>query len=446
MSLPLDFAAHLLLALTPTVAGMPPSDVHSGKESTEHFVIRYRPGSRAGAAVDRTAHMVELEYAEIVEKLALEGRVDESEPFEIYLYDDVGELQEISGVKGAGGFATGREVHIPWDNDQTRKHEIVHIAVAAMESKGDERRNMFFADGLANAVLEYVHGIPVHSVAAYERKRGSLPTLEELTSHPDFYAYLRENPGLNGYDVGGSYFLYLLRTYGPRKVMDYYHGKPIKKALGRSLAKIEKSWHEHLDAFPVRPELETLLMQRRGDGGEFTEFGPPEKNMPADVLGDPKDRTSVLADVVATDEVGTWKLEKDAARGSNPSGGDWSHVEVSGPKRGDCVLRMRAKTGSSCWGLKLRYGAGCEAILLGQGAFIYTPEGGIAHTDRVRLKGDTEVEIVLRVRRGRAEMYVDGALVLEAELQLEPSQIGFGLVGGEATIREFEVRDLDSGG
>ncbi|MEM6572020.1 MAG: hypothetical protein AAF957_26630 [Planctomycetota bacterium] len=442
MSLPLFLATPLLLASLPATTTPPPSDVHSATQETEHFVLRYRPGSRAGASVDRTAFLVEQEYAEILHKLDIDGRVDESAPFELFLYDDVDELAEISGVEGTGGFSAGRESHFPWDNDQTRKHELVHIVVAAMERTGDEPRNMFFAEGLANAVLEYVHGVPVHAVAKYERQRGSLPPLKDLVAHDDFYAYLRANPGLNAYDVAASYFLHLLQTHEPRRVMDYYHGKSIKRALKTTLRAAEKGWHEHLDAFPMRPELETLMRRRRGDGGEFTVHGPPEKNMPADVLGDPEEWTSVLANVTATDEVGTWTIGKDEVKGANGSGGDWSHVEVPGTRHGDCVLRMRAKTGPSCWGVKLRYGAGCEAILLGQGAFIYTPEGGIAHTDRVRLKGNSEVDIVLRVRDGHAEMFLDGVLLLEADLKLERSRIGFGIVGGEATVLEFAVRDL----
>ncbi|MEM9379142.1 MAG: hypothetical protein AAGB93_04260 [Planctomycetota bacterium] len=442
MSLPLLVASPLLLAPLSSLPPAPPSDVHSATQETEHFVIRYRPGSRAGASVDRTAHLVEQEYAEIVRKLDIDGRVDESEPFELFLYDDVDELTEISGVQGTAGFSAGRESHVPWDNDQTRKHELVHIVVAAMERTGDEPRNMFFAEGLANAVLEYVHGVPVHAVAKYERQRGSLPALKTLVAHDDFYAYLRENPGLNAYDVAASYFLYLLRTYEPRRVMDYYHGKAAKKALGKSVRALERGWHAHLDAFVMRPELATLMRRRRGDGGEFTVHGPPTKDMPADVLGKPEEWSSVLAKVVATDEVGTWTLGKDEVKGANGSGGDWSHVEVPGSEHGDCVLRLRARTGPSCWGIKLRLGAGCEGMVLGQGAFIYTPRGGVAHTDRVRLKGNADVDLVLRVRDGQAELYVDGALLLEADVPQEPSPIGFGIVGGEATVTTFAVRDL----
>ncbi len=438
----------LSIALSFLLAPWLPADVGSsgthltGVQETEHFHVRYRPGSRAGASVDRTAALVELEYAEILEELGIAGKVDESEPFLLFLYDDLEELEEITGVGGTGGFSAGRESHAPWDNDQTRKHEVVHIVVAAMEPTGKEERNMFFAEGIANAVLEFVHGIPVHSVAAYERNRGSLPALRTLVEHPDFYTFLGEHPGLNAYDVAGSFFLYLLETHKPRKVMEYYHGKPIEKALGKSIERIEKGWHARLDAFPIRPALETLLRQRRGDGGEFTKLEPPPRDLPAEVLGAPEDWRSVLGELVATDEIGEWKLGGDIVTAHNSNGADWSHAEVPDATLGDCVLRLKAKTGGKCWGVKIRYGGGCEAILLGMGAFIYTPAGGIAFTDTLKLKANDEVDLILRVHGGHAEVWVNETFYLEADLALSPSPIGIGLVGGDATFTEFGVREL----
>lgn len=435
-----------LLSVPLGIESSPSQSVLSETQQTEHFMIRYRPGSRAGASVDRTAHLVELEYAEIMAKLELAGRVADKEPFVLYLYDNLPELAAITGVKGTGGYSSGRESHVPWDNDQTRRHELVHIVVAAMKSTGREKRNMFFAEGLANSVLEFVHGVPVHAVAAYELERKTLPKLGALTSHPDFYGFLRENPGLNAYDVGGSYFLYLLESHAPRKVMDYYHGLDIKAALGVSLEEAEAGWHARLDAFPMRPELRTLLSQRRGDGGDFTKRKQAvPQDLPAEVLGEDDSWTSVLLAGKAIDEVGTWTMGEDSFKGKNPSGSNWSHVEVPGEPHGDCVIRLRAKAGPECWGIKLRYGPACEALVLGQGAFIYTPKGGIAHTDSIRLKPGKPVDIALRVQNGHAEMYVQGNLLLEADLALEPSKIGFGLVGGTVTVKSFAVRDLTSG-
>ena len=446
--------AALCIAFTPTVAetslahprSIPRADELEGAEQTEHFIIRFRPGSRAAASIDRTAHVVEQDYAEIVRKLDLEGLVSLEAPFELCVYDDLAELAAVTGVTGTAGFSAGRTTHVPWDNDQTRKHELVHIVVAAMASTGEEERNMFFAEGLANAVLEYVHGIPVHSVAAYERKRGSLPDLETLATHTDFYAFLRENPGLNAYDVAASYFLFLLETHPPRKVMEYYHGRPIHEALEISLAEAEKRWHARLDDFPIRPGLETLLRQRRGDGGTFVERkGPrPPVALPPDLLGEESSWRDLLGTLQPSNDVGTWRVRPGPASCENASGGDWSHAMAEPDVHGDCVIRMRATTGPSCWGLKIRYGDHCEAMVLGQGAFIYTEKGGVAHTKKYRLKPNAEVELAMVVRGRKVELFVDGHPLLEADLALEPSVIGAGLVGGSATFDRFEVRSLSN--
>lgn len=412
-----------------------------GLETTEHFELHFRENSRAGAAVDRIAHLIEPEYARIVSTLGIRGMVEESEPFHLYLYDDLEELRTITGVSGTGGFSAGRESHMPWDNDQTRLHEVVHIVVAAMESTGDEERSLFFAEGIANAVLQFVHGIPVHSVAAYEKRRGSLPSLTDLTSHPDFYAFLGENPGLNAYDVAGSYFLFLLENYSPKKVMSYYHGKPIKKALGKSLARIEKDWHEHLDEFPVRPALLTLLQQRRGDGGEFSHVLSVEERLGPDLLGEPDQWRSLLSELRAVDEVGTWELGEDGATAKNDSGGDWTIAMAEGSKVGDCVLRAKVQTQGSCWGVKLRYGQSARLMVLGMGAFIYGPGGAAASTSAYKL-GDQEVDLVLHIAGGRAKGYVNGDLLLETDVPADKVEVGVGLVGGGAKFTSVSVREL----
>src|SRR5688572_7594431 len=90
-----------------------------GVEKTEHFTIRFRPGSRAAAAVDRIAVMAEREFATIAKALDLkpEGGL------ELHLYDDLAELVAVTRTRGNAGFSAGNTSHVPYDNDQTRFHE-----------------------------------------------------------------------------------------------------------------------------------------------------------------------------------------------------------------------------------------------------------------------------------------------------------------------------------
>jgi|GEM_PF-3423346 len=413
-------------------------------QATEHFEIHYRPGSRAGAAVDRTAYLAEKEYARIVSTLKIAGRVDESVPFHLFLYDDTTEMTSITEVEGTGGFSAGRESHIPYDNDQTRVHEMVHIVVAAMESTGDEERNMFFVEGLANAVLRFVHGVPVHAVAAHERRRGSLPPLATLTGAVDYYAYLRANPGFNGYDVGGSFMLYLLERFAPKRVMDYYHGKPAVKTLKKSLKKIEKDWHAFLDAYVLRPEVEILLKKRRGDEAEFTHLLSVEERLPADLLGSEEEWESVFDGLAAYDDTGTWELAEDSALGENLDGAKWSICENPAMKHASCAIRATIEVLGGCWGVQLRIGDQVQAMVLGQGVFIYhREEAGVAFSGDHTLQPGHKIDLILLVQSGKAQVWIDGDRVLEADTPNEARAVGIGIVGGKARFTGCRVKPLD---
>src|SRR5439155_2633952 len=108
-------------------------------------------------------------------------------PFVLWIYDDLWELQKATGTQGSGGFSGGNASHVPFDNDQTRLHELVHVVAYEWPKSGTEARSLFLAEGLANAVLEFVHGVHVHAVAAPYKTAGRLPALSQRADAPDFY-------------------------------------------------------------------------------------------------------------------------------------------------------------------------------------------------------------------------------------------------------------------
>ncbi len=177
-----------------------PEKTHTGSITTKHFDVLYRPNSRAGASAERTAAMAERELENICTAL----KIDNDGRYKLYLYDGVGELLAITKTQGNSGFSSDDAMHIPFDNDQTRFHEMVHVVAHRMPKTGKEPRNMFFVEGLANALLEYVHGNNVHAIAKFAKKNKRLPKLNEMTSQPDFYQWMRGRPKLNAYDVAAS--------------------------------------------------------------------------------------------------------------------------------------------------------------------------------------------------------------------------------------------------
>src|SRR5262245_1906224 len=107
-----------------------------GEEKTGHFTIRFRPGCRAAATVDRIAVLAEREFAAITKALDLkpEGGL------ELHIYDDLAELVAVTKTRGNAGFSAGNASHLPYDNDQTRFHEMVHLIACRIPKSGKEPR------------------------------------------------------------------------------------------------------------------------------------------------------------------------------------------------------------------------------------------------------------------------------------------------------------------
>ena len=408
---------------------------------TEHFCLHARPGSRAAAALDRVAWMIEDEYEALLTRMEWHGHVDERAPFHLFLYDDVDDLLHTTGTSGNAGFSTARESHIPWDNDQTRQHELVHIVAAAVPPTGEDSRNMFLVEGIANAFLRFVHGVPVHSVAAYELDRDSLPALSTLLSG-DFYTYLSRNPGFNGYDIGGSFVLFLLDTHGASATSQYYFGRTVFSAFGCPLEELELEWRTFLQAQELRPELRELLGERRGDGGDFANAtaGPA---LDSSILEPAQAWTPILAELELdrTEGGGQWARGGDGTSGETSSGADWSIVRTPTAAK-DTIVHAEFTAGESCWGVQVRIGKAVQAMLLGQGTFLYAEDQhGVAFSDRWKLVPGERYELFLRLRDRRAELWVNGEYRLQAEnLQGESGFVGVGVVGGSVEFTELRMR------
>jgi hypothetical protein len=405
----------------------------TGREETARFEIHFRPDSRAEAAVDRIAALVEGDLDRILAEL---GLAKFPHTIRLFLYDDVAELQRVTGVP-SGGHSGPLESHVPYDSDQTRVHELVHVVAEKFTETGAEPRNLFFAEGLANAVLRFVHDLPVDAVAAFHLERGELPALTEVHALTDFYAWLDQHPGVNGYDIAGSYMRYLLDEYGAAKVRRYYKGVPAKTAFGADLAKIEKGWHARLAAVTLRPGARSVLAER--SGVTAAQRDPAEAKLTAEILGPDSEWHPVPRDALADGEPGAWAAQGTLALSGQATQGDWCVARVSA-ELGDALVRCTLEPGDA-FGVQIQLGIGCQAMVLrGQGAFLYDEVGGIAHAPHVTL-GET-VEIVLRRQAGVASVWVDGVLVGEAKVDGTPARLGVGCVGGKARARDIRLRRL----
>jgi hypothetical protein len=417
--LPRTFLAALALVPGLLPAQQPAQKDWTGTETTPHFAIRFRPGSRAEASVDRVAALVEDDLARILRELGLK---DFAHRIDLWLYDDVEELQRVTTVKSAG-HSVPLASHVPHDNDQTRVHELVHVVAEKFPATGKEPRNLFFAEGLANAVLRFVTGVHVDAVASFHRRRGDLPDLATIHALPDFYGWIAQHPHVNAYDVAGSWMRFLLDRHGAAKVRAYYTGTPVAKAFGADLATLERQWHEHHDKTKLRPGTLELLSQRHGRTA--AERNPGGKALDDAALGD----------------AASWQKLADRALDGRATDGDWCIKAADPTELVDAIVRARAEPGNGCYGVRLDLGAECQALVLrGQGTFVYTPQGGIAHDGATQLNGP--LQIVLRRQQGRASIWIDKKLVVEADVKDDAAPFSVGCVGGPAKFTEVALRSL----
>lgn len=420
---------------SPAVAG-DEQRTHIGVHEARRVVVRYRPGSRAAASVERTAAAAERDHARIHELLDVkpEGRV------QLWIYDDVAELLTLTGTAGNAGFSSGDASHVPYDADPTRFHEMVHvIALRSIPKSGDEPRSLFFAEGLANALLEHVHGVHVHAPAKLYRMRKQLPPLAEMAGAPDFYAWQAARPGFNGYDVAASWMRFLIDTHGIAKTKRYYGGAPAKTAFGHDVPALEKAWLAALDAYVLRPEVETLLRQRHGEDAPFTRVVPAE--LPADLLGSPGDWKPLLGAALHPDAAPNWKSTDAGLVGARTDGtGAWTVCELGDDRYGDCVVRARVT--SAGVPVQVRLGDGNQAMLV-NGTFLYRGDSPAASAPHPALAAAPKsYDLAIVRRKGRVEVWVGGERILELAAADGASRPGVGVAGGSATFTDVRVRRL----
>lgn len=406
-------------------------ETHTGTLKTAHFTIRYRPGSRAGASVERTAAMAERELAHICKVLEIEN----DGQYVLRLYDGLPELHAITKTSGNAGFSAVDTMHIPYDNDQTRLHEMVHVVAYRLPKTGEEPRSLFFAEGLANAILVHVHGVPVHAVAKFARKHKRLPKLAVMTGG-DFYAWISRTRRGDAYDIAASWILYLLDTHGAAKVKRYYTGTPAQDAFGEPLAKLERAWHKALDAFVLRPEVETLLKKRGGEAAAFDVYPlTADARLPKELLGKPSDWKDITGQKLKGDG---WTRGPEGISGKSADA-NWVTCTLGTAKYKNCAVRAKVK--ATAVGVQLRLGPKFQGMFTNAGAFVFGASF-VAGNREEKFAGGREIDLLVVRRNGNMEVWVDGFLLVKGKADAGKALAGIGVAGGTATFREVRVRKL----
>ena len=109
---------------------------------------------------------------------------------------------------------------------------------------------------------------------------------------------------------------------------------------------------------------------------------------------------------------------------------------------GDCVVRARILTENVLGGVQLRLGAGCCAMLVGNGTFVWSNDRGIAMSPEETVRPTGEVDLTMVRKGGKLEVYVDGVLLTEGPVDATKHAVGIGFHCGQgrATARFSDVR------
>ena len=427
-------AAALAAGTRPTLAD---ADPLSGVVKTKRFEVRYRPGSRAGADAPRQAVAAERDLDRIAAALDCTPKG----PFVLRLYDDVEDLRVTTKVLGNEGFSANDTSHVPYAIDQTRLHELVHLVAHEWPTSGPEPRNMWYAEGLANAVLEFVHGVHVHAVAAHYARAGKLPTIAEMTGASDAYAWMREHPGFDAYDVAASWMRFLLDAHGTAKVKRYYTGTPAKSAFGMDVPAAEKAWRAMLAAYDLRPEVETLLRMREGD--PKAAFGGDPGGLPAAVTGTARDWPDLAGAERSPERPDAWRREKDALRGVNDAD-EWTACELGAATWTDAAVRARIRT-EGYTPVEVRFGPENRVLFVFNGVHLFRGDAGIAADAAFPLPDRSTTFDVVVARRGtHVDVWVDRRKVFSTDAGTEgPRRVGVGVHRGSAAFEDVRVRALE---
>jgi len=425
-------AAAALTLFAAALALADPKTTHTGSLRSSRVEVRYRPGSLAAATAEGALDAAERDLDRIGKTLDVKPKG----PFTLWLYDDVSELSAITGTNNNGGFTSGRDVNIPFGNAQTRLHELVHAVHSELPKAGDEPRNLFFNEGLANAVVEFVDGVHVHGVAAFYLKQGKLPALKEMTTG-DFYAFCFARPKFRSYDVAGSWMRFLLDRFGAAKLKQYATGATAAKAFGSELDALEKSWRDCVGKFPLRPETEALLRQ---GAGEAVNFEPYVKGLPPEIAGKPADWTPLLAETLGPTDAAKWNREGGVVAGTNPDP-EWTFCDFGATEYGDCAVRAKIKTQGFC-AVGVRIGDENRALLV-NGTFIYRGDTPVTSSQVAQMTPSrTDTDFVVVRRGAQLEIWIDGAKALTGPAVVGPARVGVGVALGSATFTDVRVRKL----
>jgi len=211
--------------------------------------------------------------------------------------------------------------------------------------------------------------------------------------------------------------------------------------MGKAWPGIE-AWLAALDGYAMAPEVAMLLRERAGEAAGFEVYElDPDKRIPAEILGKPKDWKALVGEKLAPRDKTAWERDGAALVGSG-TGDAWHVCELGSRKYRDCVVRARVKTENVLGGVQLQLGDGCCAPLVANGVFVYRNGTGTGMSAAARVPITGTVDLMMVRRGGRLEVWVDGFRLAEGPVDPDAAPVGIAVHSGTARFEDVRVREL----
>jgi hypothetical protein len=159
------------------------------------------------------------------------------------------------------------------------------------------------------------------------------------------------------------------------------------------------------------------------------------------VLGEPGEWKGLGDLALRPDDKANWSRDGGAIRGRSATAA-WSWCELGARKLGSCALRARVRAEPSCLGVQLRLGDSCQAMLVGNGTFLYEGARPAASVPQPKIRWSGDIDLLLVRRKHAIQVWIDGFLVLEHKGSSIDAPPGVGVALGSATFTDVRVRAL----
>jgi len=211
---------------------------------TEHFVIRYTPGSYAELFAQAVARDAEWHHHRICRDWGIQPEA----PTRLYLFRSRDEIERFTDHRSA--LVILRRVYIGYwaALESTLSHELVHALHIELSPTPRVLLSRGMLEGLAMAwEHDYAHSPAAHRIEAAALAGGTLPAAQTFMALGGF----EDVDEGNAYQAAGSFIGFLVQRHGFEKLRQVQRTMDFEAAYGQDLQALDAQWRSFLQQVPI---------------------------------------------------------------------------------------------------------------------------------------------------------------------------------------------------